>query len=73
MIKEDRKYFRLAASEHPEAPGKYGIVAVVGDASGPDGGVMPIGPCDSSTPDQAIRKFARALESIMGPFKHPNM
>lgn len=68
MNKEHRVYFRFAAAEFH---GKYGIVVVRGDDSGPDGGVTPIGPCDSPTAEGAINAFRRALESQMGPYVHP--
>ena len=66
---EDVKYFRFAAREFH---GKYGIVMVAGDDSGPDGGVTPVGPCDSSTPAGAMNKLRQALEQHMGPYVHPD-
>ena len=65
MNNEPRKYFRLAAAEHPEYPGKYGIVMVGGGGAEPDGDVMSIGPADSDSADAALQKFARAIGRVL--------
>lgn len=51
----------FAADRHPEAPARYGIVALV------NGGVVPVGPQNYPSESGAQQAFLRAIGDAMKP------